>query len=180
MYWGLTGAGSWISSIISGQEYITTSVGVVGSREVVEHLGGSASHTAVALSRLPFSAIFATLGFSGAIIVFLVKRNFSTGIPILVMAIAPLLLFPLSVNYAGEFTTRLYLFALAPMAYFTVKLIELRKRALTVILCLLLAIGPAWNVIAHYGNEAMDYLSTARLAAIYFGHDTIEEGYLTG
>lgn len=180
VFWGLTGAGTWVNIILSGQGYITTSAGVVGSREIIAHLGGSASHAAVAQSRLPFSAIFALLGFSGAIVALLVRRKFSANFPILVMALAPLLLFPLSVNYAGEFTTRLYLFALAPMAYFTVKLIEMRKRGLTVILCLLLAVGPAWHVIAHYGNEAMDYLSPARLAGLDFVHDNIDEGYLIG
>lgn len=180
MLWGLTGAGIWVNILLSRQEYITTSVGVIGSREIFEHMRGSASHAAVALSRLPFSAIFALLGFSGAIVAFLVRRKFSTNFPILVMAVAPLMLLPLSVNYAGEFTTRLYLFALAPMAYFTVKLIEIRKRALTVILCLLLAIAPIWHVIAHYGNEAIDYLSPARLAGLYFIHDNINESYLTG
>jgi len=180
MCWCLTGAETWVSQIMSQQQAYSVDPEVIGWREVTGHLTGSASHIAVALNRLPFSAIFALLGFSGAIMACLVRRKFSANLPILAMAIAPLILLPLSVNYAGEFTKRIYLFALAPMAYFTVQLLDIRKRVLTVILCLLLAIGPVWHVIAHYGNEAIDYLSPARLAGLYFVHDNIDEGYLTG
>ena len=159
---------------------ITFSPGVIAEREITGHYGGSESHVAVTITRLPFSAIFALLGLLGVISTYLFKRNFSTATPVLVIALAPLLLLPLSTHYAGEFAQRLYLFALAPMAFFAVSLFDVRRRTAASIFCLLLIIGTPLHVIAHYGNEAMDYFSPGHVAGLHFFHDNTSRGYVTG
>lgn len=180
MCWALTGAETWVSRILSGQELFTADPVVVGEREITGHFTGSESHVAVATSRLPFSVIFALIGLIGAILACLVKRKFSTAIPILAIALAPLILLPLSIHYAGEFTQRLYLFALIPMAYFGVELFDIRNRAVTFVFCLLLVICVPLHVIAHYGNETMDYFSPGQVNGLHFFHDNTSGGYVTG
>ncbi len=152
--------------------------GAVTGREVTGHFTGSESHVAVAITRLPFSAMFALIGVAGVVLVLLVKRKLGAAIPILAIALAPLLLLPLA--YGQELLHRLYLFALAPMAYFGAELLSTKKRELTFIFCLSLIIGVPLHVVAHYGNEAMDYFSPGDVAGLHFFHDNTSEGYVTG
>lgn len=193
--WDLTGAGGYVAKrlvsssptqlpsegfVLNPGHGIIFDPGTIGVREVSGHFVGSESHVAVAIARLAFSAIFAVIGLIGVILACLARRNLSTAVPVLAIALAPLALLPLSINYAGEFTQRLYLFALAPMAYFAVELFEVRKRAVVFIFCLWLVIGNPLHVIAHYGNEAMDYFSPGQVAAIHLFRDKTSTGYVTG
>ncbi len=166
-------------SILDPESY-TLDPGIITEREITGHFTGSKSHIVVAMVRLPFSAVFALIGLIGVILAFRTKRNFSITTLVLVIALAPLVLLPLSVNYVGEFAQRLFLYALAPMAYFAIQILEKRRWAITLAFCLLLVIGIPLHVIAHYGNEAMDYLSPGQTAGMYFFNDNTRQGYVTG
>jgi hypothetical protein len=98
---------------------------------------------------------------------------------VLAIALAPMVLLAIGAYYGQEILHRLYLFALAPMAYFGAELLAVNKRWLTAAICLLLIAGLPLHVIAHYGNEAMDYVSPAQIAGLHSFHDHTSEGYLT-
>jgi len=165
---------------ITEPESYTFNPEVVTEREVTGHFTGSKSHIAVAIARLSFSAVFALIGLIGVILAFVRREKRRTAILVTAIALAPLVLLPLSVNYEGEFAQRLYLYALAPMAYLAVQILEVKKWAVTLAFCLLLVLGAPLHVAAHYGNEAMDYISPGQVSGMHFFSDKTRQGYTTG
>jgi hypothetical protein len=147
--------------------------------EVTQHLRGSESHIAVVWVRILHSAIFALIGFAGAIFVFLFRRRPGT-VAILAMALAPLLLLPISGHYGEELLHRVYLLGLPFMACFGAMLLDMRSKLPWLILCLLLIIALPTYVISTYGNQALDYFPEGRAAGLKFFDSTTTRGYVTG
>jgi hypothetical protein len=86
----------------------------------------------------------------------------------------------LSGHYDREILTRLYLFALPGMAYFGASLLNIKKGAVAVILCLLLIIAIPLHVITQYGNQELDYFSPAQLSGMHFFYNETSRGLATG
>lgn len=187
--WNLAGAGGYVKPIVgniatSGAtgEFSALILGpeAVTEAQITSRLIGSESHIAVAKSRVLFSAIFALIGLLGAIWVCLVKRDFKIGVLVLAVALAPLILVPLQpLTYSGELLQRLYLLGLAPMAYFGASLLDIRKRAVILILCFILIIAVPLHIISYYGNQALDYYSPSQAAGVNFFRDKTGECYVT-
>jgi hypothetical protein len=153
---------------------------VLVEREVTGHLSGSESHADIAGIRILFSGIFALIGLAGAILAFVARRDFKTNLSLLAITVIPLVLVTLSGHYAREILTRLYLFTLPGMAYFGVSLLNIKKGAVAIILCLLLIIAIPLHVITQYGNQELDYFSPAQLSGMRFFHNETSQGLATG
>ncbi len=153
---------------------------VLVDREVTGHLSGTESHVDIARIRILFSGIFALIGLAGAILAFVARRDFKANLSLLAITIIPLVLVTLSGHYAREILTRLYLFTLPGMAYFGASLFNIKKGAVTIILCLLLIIAIPLYVIAQYGNQELDYISPAELSGMYFFHNETNRGLAIG
>jgi len=167
--------------LLASHRLLTFNPGVIGKREIIGHLRGSKSHIAVVKTRILLSSIFAVIGFFGFLISIL-RKKFDIAIPVLVIALAPLVLLPLSGNYGEELLHRLYLFSLAPMACFGVKLLcglNIKRRMVFFIFCSLLIVCIPLHVVAHYGNEIMDYLPSKNIAGLHFFHNNTTRGYIT-
>jgi hypothetical protein len=141
----------------------------------VEHAGASPSHAAVDWVRVSFSALFTLTAITG--IVLSLKFKDKADRSILALIAVPIVVL-LSGLYGWEALMRAYLFALVPIAYFGVRL--LNHKAGVVILCLLLLIAIPLNLVAHYGNAAIDYIPAGEIAYWDFVQDNIGESYLTG
>jgi len=153
---------------------------VLVDREVTGHLSGSESHADIAGIRILFSGIFALIGLAGAILAFVARRDFKTNLSLLAITVIPLVLVTLSGHYAREILTRLYLFTLPGMAYFSVSLLNIKKGAVAIILCLLLIIALPLHVITQYGNQELDYFSPAQLSGMRFFHNETSQGLAIG
>jgi hypothetical protein len=97
----------------------------------------------------------------------LLSRKFKdkADFPVLSLLIpAALVLF--SMLYGGEFWARVFLFSLAPLSYFAVKM--LRSTVSAAILCSLLLLLLPLNIISHYGFAATDYEPPAERAYWHF------------
>ena len=125
------------------------------------------------------SAIFVLIGLAGAIFVLLFRRKSGT-VAILIMALVPLLLLPISGHYGEELLHRIYLFTLPFMACFGAMLLDIKNKLSWLILCLLLIITVPTQVISLYGNQAIDYFSPAQSAELDFFHTYTTDGYVTG
>jgi len=151
-------------------------------RGITERMVGSEAHEAVNRVRIVFSAIFVAIGLAGAILFFIARKNLGTGIRVLAIAAAPsILLTAFGIYYfvyGREFIMRLYLFALAPMAFFGAEF--LKRRSTTLLLGALLLVLPALHVITHYGNQSIDYISPHEMAAAHFFDGTTTQGYVVG
>lgn len=141
----------------------------------VEHAGASASHAAVDWLRVLLSALFTLIAITGIILSLKFKDKADRSI--LALTAVPIIVL-LSGLYGWELLMRAYLFALVPIGYFGVKL--LNHKASGVILCLLLLIAIPLNIVAHYGNAAIDYIPRGEIAYWHFVQDNIGESYLTG
>jgi len=151
----------------------------IAEKQITSSLAGSESHIAVVQVRIIFSLIFAAVGLAGAVLTLWVKRNRAV-LSILAMAIALLLLLPLSNQFGWELIHRLYLYALAPMAYFGALFLDSRRKTPVFVFCLLLIIGLPLHVVSHYGNQAIDYFPPGQVAGLHFFNDTTSHGYVTG
>ena len=180
--WSLTGASGYVvpTAASSGIRGLILGPEGVSTAQITSRLTGSQSHIAVARMRVLFSAIFVALGLLGAIWVLLIKRDLRVSVPVLAIAVAPLVLVPLRpFTYSGELLQRLYLLSLAPMAYFGARLLEAAKRPLSVITCLVLVIALPLHIVSYYGNQLLDYYSPAQAAGVDFFKDKTDRGYVT-
>jgi hypothetical protein len=159
---------------------ITLDPDFIISTEVTGHFSGSASHIAVAKTRVIFSSIFVFIGLAGAIWVSVFRRKFKAALPVLVIALAPLVFLPLSGHYGDELLHRLYLFGLPAMAFFGATLLGAKRKIVIIVLCLLLIIGVPLHVISHYGNQELDYFPPTQTAGLDFFDGTTSYGYVTG
>jgi len=158
---------------------ITLDPRTIAHTEITGHFRGSSSHIAVTKVRILHSGIFALIGIAGAVFALFLRRKRAAP-AIFAMALAPLLLLPISGNYGEEILQRLYLFCLPFMAYFGAVFLEAKSKIPLLILCLLLIAAIPTRVIAQYGNEILDYLPGGRVATQEFFDNTTSHGYVSG
>ncbi len=154
---------------IVGGRPIVLAPDVFVKTEIISHLSGSESHIAVTKTRLLFSAMFAMIGIIGAVLACLTRRRRDVAIFVLAMALAPLIL--IVIPYAGRLVNYLFVFLLAPMAYFGARLLDIKKKAIVLVFCLFLVVSLPLHLIAHYGNQAVDYRPQSQVSGLLFYYD---------
>lgn len=77
--------------------------------------------------------------------------------------------------YGIETTQRTWFFFLPVVAYFTPKFLDLRGAAIA--LCVLLLASLPLHFIAHYGNQAADYVSPSQAAGIEINNKLRQAGH---
>jgi len=158
----------------------TLDPGTIAQTEVIGHFSGSKSHNDVAKVRLLFSSVFALLGLGGIIFMGLVRRRLKNNVDMMVITLAPLVLLPISGQYGEELINRLYLFALPGMAYFGVRLLDMRSKIPVIVICAWLIVACPLHVISHYGNQELDYFPEGQVAGLRFFDRTTSHGYVIG
>ena len=153
---------------------------IIAEREITGHFSGSESHSTVAKIRVIFSALFALIGIAGAVWLLVFRRRYKEAVLLIAIVLAALAFLPLSGHYNVELLHRIYLFALPSMAIMGAMLIEVRKPILLASICLLIiAIFPL-HVIAHYGNEELDYFPTSQRLGLEFFDSNTSHSYVVG
>lgn len=187
--WDVTGSGAitrqvasqplWSPAMETPDSTLTLDPGAIAQTEITGHLRGSESHIAVVQVRIVHSAIFTLIGLAGAIFVLFFRRKSGT-VAILAMALALLLLMPISGHYGEELFNRIYWFILPFMAYFGAMLLDLKRKLIGFIFCLLLIFACLTNVVSLYGNQALDYFPQGRVAGLRFFDSNTTHGYVIG
>ena len=153
---------------------------VIAEREITGHFSGSESHSTVAKIRVIFSALFALIGIAGAVWLLVFRRRYKEAVLIIAIVLAALAFLPLTGYYKVELLHRLYLFSLPSMAIMGAILMEVRKPILFASICLLIIALFPLHVIAHYGNEELDYFPTSQRLGLEFFDNNTSHGYAVG
>jgi len=143
-----------MESIVKGRTLVF-SPDVFVESQITGHLAGSGSHSTVSQMRVWFSGAFALIGLAGAGRAILTRRDRRMAVIVAALAVAPLAL--AIIPYGGRSVDHLYVFSLAPMAYFGARLLDGGKRLAVLALCLFMVAAVPFHLIAHYGNQAYDY-----------------------
>lgn len=145
---------------------------------VTTRLTVSATRATVTQIRLIFLTAILVFAFSGFILT--LKRGKMKKIDkmILVALIGILLLFGFNA-YGGELWQRIFLFSLIPLSYFISKCSNW-KALFCFLSIFLVVIAPPLHMIAHYGNEAMDYVPPGEIRGGEFFDTKTVQGYVIG
>ena len=155
---------------IVGGRSLVLSPDVFIRSQITGHLAGSGSHSTVSQTRLWFSVLFAAIGLAGAIRATLTRRDRRMSFFVLLLALAPMVL--VIIPYGGRSIDHLYVFSLAPMAYFGARLLDSRRRGSVLAFCLLLVVALPFHLISHYGNQAYDYFPPSLVRGLDFSYQS--------
>jgi hypothetical protein len=137
---------------------------VVGSG-VEARMTGSDVHRTVLAVRMGFTAIVCLLAACGAILAW---RRRAGGLYLGLMALAPFSMLAFQA-YGGEGILRMFLFALAPIALLTARVIHDfargRRRRMAVVLVVALLALPTF-MVARYGNESFERVTKSEIETI--------------
>lgn len=172
---GASGVGAPAASAIPG--VVNLNVGEVFEREVLSFVGGSESHATMVWIKIAFSAMFAAVGLIGAVFACRTRAGLAAAAPLLALTAAPMLLFLFSGYYDSLLAARVYLYSLPAMAYFGARLLDIRKRATAIILCLLMIAAVPLHIVANYGNEAQEYYPPGLTAGVHFTRDKFGQDF---
>jgi hypothetical protein len=153
---------------------------IIAEREITGHFSGSESHSTVAKIRVIFSSVFALIGIAGVVWLLVFRRRYKEAILIMVIVLASLAFLPLTKYYRVELLHRLYLFALPAIAITGAMLMEARKTIPLASVCLLIIALFPLHIIAHYGNEELDYFPTSQRLSLEFFDNNTSHGYTVG
>lgn len=169
----------FIEGLFRGDILLFHYLGVTGSG-IGETPLVSASHTAVARVRLFLTSLLLLIAFAGFVVAYrrrLISYGHGTVLAITAGCMASIGV--VSAAYGFEAFERWWLFLLLPVAYFGTGL--LRSRPSAAILVALLLIASPLHIIAHTGNQAIDYVSPQWTASSRFLSETVVyENYVTG
>jgi hypothetical protein len=155
------------------------SVGQTINQSVTGRIGGSAEHEAVVLIRLVFTLVLWALAGLGAVLRF---RNGRRDLTTIMLAGAPFALIALQ-GYGGEIVLRLYFFSLPFVAIFVAGLVyghrpsapPIWASVMTAIVACVIALG---FLVARYGNERIDLMTTSEVEAVEVLYQTAPSGSL--
>lgn len=141
-------------------------------------VAGSVARIMVTQIRLIFSALVIVFAFSGFVLTW--KRgkmgNIEKRILFILIGVSLLLGFS---AYGGELFMRLFLFSLIPLSYFVSKGSN-RKIFFCLLSLFLIIVAPPLHMVAHYGNEVMDYVPPSEIRGAEFFHKHTTLGYVIG
>ena len=163
---------------IVGGRTLVLSPDVFLKSQITGHLSGTGSHSTVSQIRVWFSAAFAAIGLAGAVRAVLTRRDRSTTIFVLALTLAPLVL--AVIPYGGRSVDHLYVFSLAPMAYFGARLLDSGRKAAVFVFCLLLVVAAPFHLIARYGNQAYDFFPQSLVSGLDYAYDNTPAGNVNG
>ncbi len=161
---------------LPGERSITLAPNVIVKTEIIDHLSGSESHIAVNWIRILFSAMFAMIGIVGAIAACLTRHRRNVAISVLTIALGFSIL--IVIPYGARLLSYLFVFLLAPMAYFGARLLDMKKKIVVPVLCFFLFVSGPLHVIAHYGNQAFDYFPQTQANGLRFSYAQPTSGQL--
>lgn len=139
---------------------------------------GSAAHLAVTRIRVIYSALLGIIALSGLLIAWKRREIAKADRRVLLVFVGLSSLLSLSA-YGGELFQRIFLLSLLPLAYSACKGLE-RKHFFTLVAIFLVIAAPPLHIIAHYGNEIMDYVPVNEIKGVEFFHSRTTKGYVVG
>ena len=176
--WTVYGAATYLSWNL--RQFIAESLNfeLIVRANVVARMGGSPEHMTVAQIRVILSALIAIFAFCGLLLTWRRRELGRVGKKVLITVIGVFLLTGLSA-YGGELFMRIFLLSLVPSCYFISKASNL-KAFFCVFAVFLIFVAPPLRMIAHYGNETMDYVPPSEITGVELLYKATTHGYVIG
>jgi len=143
---------------------------------VENRVNGSAEHVIVNKIRIVYAASMILCGFVGFLLA--IKRVERKLLLDLIKVSGVSVCVAGSFIYGGESFMRAYLFLLLPLGFFCLSYGQHRK--LLIPLCIFCMLAAPFKLIAHYGNEHVDYISPGTIRGADFLSIHASEGYAVG
>ena len=158
---------------------LTLTPSEIAKAQIEPALRGNESHIAVVKVRLIYSGLFVVLGLVGITTALLKKGSRKSSI--LMLAVILVTLACIVQPFGGGMWERVYLGLLMPLSYFSARLwAEHKNRLITIGLCILLITCMPLHLIAHYGNQRIDYYSPEQLEGIRYFQENMPKGSIVG
>lgn len=145
---------------------------------LVNRVVGSASHEAVVYIRILTTVVFVFIAFLGFITSRKTNKSHFIDNTVLVIAIGILVITITSGAVLHENTERSFFYLLPVVGYFGVKCV--RTKPTLCLLVVLIVIAFPLHFISQYGNQIVDYNSSADHASLYFFDGYTYHTYLVG
>jgi hypothetical protein len=151
---------------------------LIFSTNLSGRIAGGTGHVIVSQVRIVYSALVILFGLIGVITVLRSKKKPVDKRVLLMLASFAVLVFIFS--FGGELFMRIFMFSLIPLAYFAVKALFKYKRLMYAGLLFFVILAPSFIIIAHYGNEAIDYVPKSEKTGVLFLYATTITGQIVG
>jgi hypothetical protein len=169
--WEMYGATSMFSTIIHLLKNFLHSNNVVSSTESLM-TRGSPNHELTTRIRMNFAVLIVFIASIGAFHLFFIEKK-RTLFSITMLAIMCTNLgLTFTGGYGGEILIRIMLFSLLPLSFFIAQNINIKNFNLFLVLFILTC--PLLHVIAHYGNERIDYIAPSDIKGSDFFFDYVK------
>lgn len=145
---------------------------------VAARVAGSVARIMVTQIRLIFSALIVIFAFCGLVLTWNRGKMGDVEKKILFIFLGVFLLLGFSA-YGGELFMRIFLFSLVPSSYFISKGLNL-KTFFCLFAIFLIIVAPPLYMIAHHGNETLDYVPPSEIRGVEFFYNATTHGYVIG
>lgn len=162
-------SGKWVRGY--NWSFSFSTIGTLFSAYIDKLYMGSDAHGNLVLLRMIFSATIALLAIIGGKMAYNRGQTRTTYL-FLISGVIPIFLF----NYDAEIVQRAFLFCGLPLAIMMAMGLH-NKKFLALVLAFSFLAVPI-HILAHYGNEKIDYTPASEIAGAKFMFDHVEEGFI--
>lgn len=173
--WTIFGAATYLEWNLARFIIEALNFELIFQANIITHVAGSAARIMVTQIRLIFSALIAVFALSGFVLTW--KRGLGGVEKRLLFALIGVSLLLGFSTYGGELFMRVFLFSLIPLSYFISKGSN-QKIFFCLLAIFLIIVAPPLHVVAHYGNEVMDYVPPSEIRGAEFFHTKTTQGYV--
>ncbi len=146
---------------------------------VANRVSGSEGHIFVTQMRIFFALILALLAILGLLSSLKNRKFRSSNDKRMLIILIGFSLLVAAFSYGGELFQRLFLFSLIPFAYFATKLLKY-KYIICAVFLFFIVFAPSFHIIAHYGNETMDYVPYSETVGAKFFFNVAPDSAVAG
>jgi len=174
--WTVYGASVYFNAHITNISKDMFKVEKAWNSNIDNRVKGNPEHILVNKIRIFYAAIFGLCGFIGFL--FLIRKKDKKILTDLIKVSSVSVCVAGTFVYGGESFMRAYLLMLLPLALATLGYLEQKK--LLAPLCMFCTLAVPFHIIAHYGNEQVDYVSTGIIRGSDFLSRHSTGGYVIG
>jgi hypothetical protein len=177
--WTVFNASSYLSGNLASTLGQIFNFSLIFQKNLTDRLTyGSVGHVLVAEVRVIYSVVIVAFALLGIILTWKNKKFGHVEKNVMLVLIGFSLLI-IAFAYGGELFQRLYLFSLLPLAYFASRALKLKFVLCLAVIFFMIA-APSLNVIAHFGNEKMDYVPPSEAVGVSFLFGATTHGHVIG
>jgi hypothetical protein len=175
--WTIFNAMSYFAKSLSYTLGQFLNVSFIISTNLTNRMGGDLGHVITTEVRLIYSLAMLTFALVGLLSV---SHKMTVTDKRILYVLLGFILLIFAFAYGGELFMRLFMFSLIPLSYFASKALLKHKRLLFVGVFFFVIFTPPFVMIAHYGNEVIDYVPLSETVGAQFLYASTVGGQVVG